>query len=84
VTPIQPTDWKLIFDGKTVSLHPSIGNWSFACRSHYWIKNNRVAWDRKWSEEQIEDGRIRDYYAKEDYFSTSNVAGNTAINVEAT
>ena len=29
VTPIRPTDWKLIFDGKTISLDPSIGNWSF-------------------------------------------------------
>lgn len=29
VTPLKPTDWKLIFDGKTVSLHPSVGNWSF-------------------------------------------------------
>jgi hypothetical protein len=26
VTPLSPTDWKLIFDGKTVSLDPSIGN----------------------------------------------------------
>ena len=43
VTPIRPTDWKLIFDGKTISLDPSIGNWSFACQSHYWIRNNKVA-----------------------------------------
>jgi hypothetical protein len=42
VTPIRPTGWRLIYDGDTVSLHPSIGNWSFACRSHYWIANNQV------------------------------------------
>ena len=35
VTPIRPTDWTLTFDGKTISLNPSIGNWSFPCQSHY-------------------------------------------------
>jgi len=68
VTPIRPTDWKLMFDGKTVSLHPSIGNWSFPCRSHYWIKNNRIKWAPQWSREQIERGRSRDNYAKDAYF----------------
>ncbi len=33
VTPIRLTDWKLIFDGKTVSFDPSIGNWSVPCQS---------------------------------------------------
>ena len=41
VTPLKPTDWKLTFDGKTITLYPSIRNWNFACRSHYWIRNNR-------------------------------------------
>lgn len=40
VTPLSPTDWQLSFDGQTVSLDPSIGNWSFPCQSHYWIRNN--------------------------------------------
>jgi len=44
VTPFSPTDWKMTFDGVSISLHPSIGNWSFPCRSHYWIRNNRVQW----------------------------------------
>ena len=38
VTPITPTDWQLTFDGKSVSLSPSIGNWNFECKSHYFIK----------------------------------------------
>ena len=57
VTPIRPTDWKLIFDGKTISLDPSIGNWSFACKSHYWIRNNKVRWAAPWSKEEIDAGR---------------------------
>lgn len=42
VTPIAPNGWRLSFDGETVSLSPSIGNWNFECRSHYWIRNNQV------------------------------------------
>lgn len=48
VTPISPTDWQLTFDGRSISLYPSIGNWSFKCQSHYWIRNNRVEWCPKW------------------------------------
>lgn len=44
VTPLSPTDWQLTFDGLSISLYPSIGNWRFSCRSHYWIRNNRVIW----------------------------------------
>ena len=73
VTPISPTDWKLTFDGKTVSLHPSIGNWSFPCQSHYWIRNNRVEWAPKWSREQIERGRRHDGLAKDDYFDVDEL-----------
>jgi hypothetical protein len=41
-SPLSPTDWKLTFDGVSVSLHPSDGNWSFPCRSHYRIEYNRA------------------------------------------
>ncbi len=27
-----------------VTLSPSIGNWGFPCKSHYWIINNGVVW----------------------------------------
>lgn len=79
VTPIRPTDWKLIFDGKTVSLYPSVGNWSFPCQSHYWIRNNRVEWAPKWSREQIAHGRLRGRSVKEDYFgAVSTTVGKVA------
>lgn len=57
VTPLSPTDWRLIYDGKTVSLEPSIGNWGFACQSHYWITRNRVRWAEKWTSERIQGAR---------------------------
>jgi hypothetical protein len=53
VTPISPSDWKLTFDGKTVTLRPSIGNWNFDCRSHYWITNNKIEWAEAWSKKEI-------------------------------
>lgn len=68
VTPLRPTDWKLIYDGKTVSLDPSIGNWSYACRSHYWIRNNKVRWAKPWSQTEIEAGRAQDRLAKDRYY----------------
>ncbi len=60
VTPISPKDWKLTYDGQSVSLHPSIGNWSFDCKSHYWIKNNKIVWAETWSKERIEACRHHD------------------------
>lgn len=46
VTPLSPADWHLLFDGEVVSLTPSIGNWSLPCKSHYWIRLDRVRWVR--------------------------------------
>lgn len=43
-TPLGPDEWKLIYDGESITLTPSIGNWSFPCSSHYFIRNNRVVW----------------------------------------
>lgn len=74
VTPFSPTDWKLIFDGESISLHPSIGNWSFDCKSHYFIRRNRVIWVPKWSQEEINIGRARDRSAKKRYFETADTA----------
>jgi hypothetical protein len=68
ITPLSPTDWKLIFDGETVSLDPSIGNWNYPCESHYWIRHNKVVWAQRWSRKEIERGRAQDRLAKEHYF----------------
>lgn len=57
VTPLSPIDWAFRYNGESISLYPSIGNWSFECKSHYWIKNNEVVWARKWREDEILEGR---------------------------
>lgn len=68
ITPLSPTDWRLIYDGQSISLDPSIGNWNSPCRSHYWIEENRVRWAPTWSRREIDDGRNKDRAAKSAYF----------------
>jgi hypothetical protein len=74
VTPLSPTDWTLAFDGESISLDPSIGNWSFPCQSHYWIRNDRVKWAPKWSDEEIEGGRARDRSNKALFYKAGGAA----------
>lgn len=57
VTPLDPTDYTFTFDGETVTLRPSVGNWRFPCRSHYFITKSRVEWLRDMTAEQIQTGR---------------------------
>jgi len=88
VTPLSPMDWKLIFDGKTISLEPSIGNWSLECQSHYWIRGNQVRWARQWSQEEINDVRAYDKYARNNYYSrnsevSSNISESAHLNGNA-
>jgi hypothetical protein len=60
VLPLSPADWSLRYDGETISMSPSIGNWEYTCKSHYWIDRNRIHWGKSWTRKQIEVGRKRD------------------------
>lgn len=70
VTPFTPTDWKMTFDGETVSLSPSIGNWNFTCRSHYFIRRGQVIEAATWTDKQVEDNRRMDRSVKAQYYGT--------------
>jgi Family of unknown function (DUF6527) len=97
VTPLSPTAWKLTFDGKTVSLYPSIGSWSLPCQSHYFITENRAVWAPKWTKRQIARGRAREAISKKKYYgdtksladaaeppcSTSPIKGKRASSLDA-
>ncbi len=72
ITPLTPTDWSLRVDANKVTLHPSIGNWSFACQSHYWIRRSKVIWADKMSQQQIQRGRGIERAVKQVYFETVN------------
>lgn len=60
VTPLSPAEWHLRLDDGKVTLHPSIGNWGMACKSHYYIRNNRVVWSGEMNERQIAAVHRRD------------------------
>ncbi len=64
VTPLSPKDWNFTYDGQSMSVSPSIGNWSLPCRSHYIIKKGAIQWAGDWSDEQIKRGRQNDLMRK--------------------
>lgn len=68
IMPITPTDWQLKYNGKGVTFSPSIGNWNFDCRSHYWIIGNEIRWSGRWEEWQIDNNRKTDRQKKKTYF----------------
>ena len=69
VTPLGPTDWKLTYDGEAISLHPSVGNWSLRCQSHYWIQNNQVHWAARMSQDEIDALRASERVARERFYA---------------
>jgi len=73
VAPFSPTDWKMTFDGETVSLRPSIGSWTLKCRSHYVIDRGRVIDAGPWSDERIAAERRRDHWAKAEFYGHAPV-----------
>jgi hypothetical protein len=72
VTPLSPAEWSIKRSGNTVSLRPSIGNWDYPCRSHYWITNNQVEWDVPLSKKQIAIVKKRDHIDKQRYIAKVN------------
>ena len=73
VTPFSPTDWRMSFDGRSVSLNPSIGNWSLPCRSHYFIRRGTVQWAGDWSEQMVLQNRASDRSRKRPLEQASSV-----------
>lgn len=69
VTPLKPGGWQLkITKDERATLYPSIGNWSFPCQSHYWIRGGEIEWAPVWSKEEIDAGRARDRKEREAYY----------------
>lgn len=68
VTPLSPDGWSMTYNGESITLSPSIGNWSFRCKSHYWIRSNKIIWEVPWSIDQIENNRKSDRHIKKGFF----------------
>lgn len=74
VTPLSPADWQVRRKDDLVSLYPSIGNWNFACRSHYWIHENRIVWAASMSGAEVARVQARDRADKARYIDRVNAA----------
>ena len=84
-TPLSPTSWKMIYDGESITLKPSIGNWSFKCKSHYWITNSKIEWSLSWSDEKIKKIRVDEDNERTDFYSQKETIPKlTEVNEEQT
>lgn len=72
VTPLNPAGWSYYREGKSITLKPSIGNWSFPCMSHYLIIRNEVVWAETMSSNQIARVKARDARDQEAYIKRCN------------
>ena len=72
VTPLNPAGWSYYRDGRSITLKPSIGNWSFPCKSHYLIIRNQVVWAETMSAQQIARVKARDACDQEAYIKRCN------------
>ncbi len=64
VTIIGPADSSITFNGRGISISTSIGNSNFPCKSHYWIKDNRILWESRMTPQLTALSRARDKAAK--------------------
>lgn len=73
--PISPTKWRFLWDGDTISMWPSIGNWSYPCQSHYWIDQDSIVWAPKMTRAEIDAGRARDNAEHQSYLMSRGRGG---------
>jgi hypothetical protein len=72
VTPLSPVQWRVGFDGETISLDPSVGSWDLPCRSHYVIRNGQIIEALPWSEEQVLQGQVNQKRARRNFYGSEN------------
>ena len=79
VTPLGPSEWKIVFDGVSISLEPSIGNWGFQCRSHYWIDRSEIRWARSFDILEVERVRKENKQRRDMYFARNRQLNSPAV-----
>jgi hypothetical protein len=68
ITPLGINEWSLSVIEEKPTLKPSIGNWQLPCQSHYWIRKGEILWSNKWSDEEIEAGRLAEEQQRKEYY----------------
>jgi hypothetical protein len=71
VTPLTPVDWAVTYNGQSISLYPSIGRWDAQCRSHYWIRNDRVIWSNQWPKGRVASLKQDESAIRSQFFGSS-------------
>jgi len=71
VLPLNPAQYRIEFDGVNVSMAPSVGNWDYPCRWHYWIRRGQVIDAGPWSNARIENSARNDERALDLFFDES-------------
>ena len=56
--------WIMQYDGETVTLSPYIGNGSYKCRSHYFIRGNDIVWLGKMGEPVVKQEKKSSFSIK--------------------
>lgn len=85
VTPLSPAEWTMKRERDLVSLWPSIGNWDYACRSHYYIQRNKVRWAESMTAKEIARVKRRDASDLSRMVATKNSAkGNKSESGQVT
>jgi len=76
---LGPGKWRIVkmSDG-SVSLDPSVGNWNYACRSHYWIRKNRIVDAGRMSARAIREVQRRDRRDRDRYIARVNAQADVA------
>lgn len=44
VTPLGDSHWSWTYDGNNTTLSPSVGNFQYDCKSHYFLRQGKVIW----------------------------------------
>lgn len=78
VTPLSPAEWSVKCNQGRVSLWPSIGNWSYSCRSHYVMRDSRVLEAKAMTERQIQWVKANDRADKSAHIFRTNHAKEVA------
>ena len=59
VLSLDRTFWSFKYDGENISIFPSIGNYQFPCKSHYWIIDNCIVWDSDLKNDVFSKNRVQ-------------------------
>lgn len=78
VTPLSPAEWSVKLNNGRVSLWPSIGNWSYPCRSHYVIRDSRILEAKAMTERQVQRVKANDRADKAAQIRRTNQAKQAA------